>query len=351
MSPPVSLLETELRQQPEAADRLLAALLPTLAQWRQRLRARGSRHLLLVARGSSDNAARYARYLWPVMSGLPVSLAAPSLNTVYERPVDLEGHAVVAISQSGESPDIVAVVEQARRSARPTIAITNDPASPLADAAEHVLDLRAGPERSVAATKTYTASLIAIAALGCALADPEEDGRSVEHLRRVPSALAATIEQVTGAEQAAELLAAHDRAVCVGRGVNMSTAFEAALKITELSGTLVAPYSPADLMHGPIAAVGSQVPAILVAPDEPASASVLQTRGELRRRDAPVVLLGAETDQQDAVLIRLPQLALPGWLSPLPCTVAAQLLAVHAARLRGVDLDRPSDLTKVTRTR
>jgi glutamine---fructose-6-phosphate transaminase (isomerizing) len=344
-----SFLEREIAEQPAVAARLLDRLLPRLDELRAHLTGRGAEQVLLVARGSSDNAARYAQYLWQTGPGVTVTLAAPSLTTVYARPLDLRRHAVVAVSQSGRSPDVVAVVEQARSAGRPTLAVTNDPASPLAEAAELVLDLCAGEERSVAATKTYTSSVLALAVLGCALGEP--GALPVDDLRRVPDALDAAVTGATGVDAAAALMGSVDRAVCVGRGLNLSTAHETALKVTELTGTLVAPFSPADLMHGPVAAVGPHAPALLVAPDEPASASVLEAVPELRRRGAPVVVLGSGP-QQDVLVVGLPAKAsLPGWLTPLTSVVLGQQVAWRTAVRRGVDVDRPGDLSKVTLTR
>ena len=329
-------LEREINEQPEVAARLLDRLLPQLADLRGHLTSRGAEGVYLVARGSSDNAARYAQYLWPVRARVTVTLATPSLATVYDVPPDLRHQAVVAVSQSGRSPDVVAVVEQAREAGRPTLAVTNDPASPLAEAAEVVVDLAAGRERSVAATKTYTASLLALAVLGVALQD---GGTGADDLRRVPDALAEAISGTSGTDEAAQALARADRAVAVGRGLNLATAHETALKVTELTGTLVAPYSPADLMHGPVAAVGRDVPALLVGRDEPATASVLEALPELERRGAPVVVLGRDGP------------ALPDWLTPLAAIVPGQLLAWRVAEMRGVDVDNPGDLSKVTLTR
>jgi glutamine---fructose-6-phosphate transaminase (isomerizing) len=343
-----SRLEHEIGEQPEVAARLLDRMLPLVGDLRDHLTSRGAEQVLLVARGSSDNAARYAQYLWPARAGVTVTLATPSLTTVYGRRPDVSRQAVVAVSQSGRSPDVVSVVEQARDAGRPTLAVTNDASSPLAEAAELVVDLGAGPERSVAATKTYTASLLAIAVLSGVWADdPSDPGQ----LHRVPAALGEAVTRATGVEQAAALVAGADRAVSVGRGLNLSTAHETALKITELTGSLVAPFSPADLMHGPVAAVGPSVPALLVAPEEAATASVLEAVPELRRRGAPVVLLGGP-ETPDVLRVGLPAAAdLPGWLSPLTAVVLGQLVAWRAAELRGVDVDRPGDLSKVTLTR
>jgi glucosamine--fructose-6-phosphate aminotransferase (isomerizing) len=343
-----SRLEREIAEQPQVAARLLDRMLPQVGELRAHLTSRGAEQVLLVARGSSDNAARYAQYLWQARAGVTVTLAVPSLTTVYERPPDVRRQAVVAVSQSGRSPDVVAVVEQARAAGRPTLAVTNDPASPLAEAAEMVVDLAAGEERSVAATKTYTASLLALAVLSGAWS-PEPAAE--DELRRVPDALRAAASAASGVDEAAGLVAGADRAVCVGRGLNLSTAHETALKVTELTGALVAPFSPADLMHGPVAAVGPRVPALLVAPEEAASASVLETVPELRRRGAPVVVLGGPATGA-AHRVALPAGAdLPGWLTPLTSAVLGQLVAWRAAERRGVDVDRPGDLSKVTLTR
>ena len=343
----MTLLELEINEQPEVAARLLDAVLPRLGELHDLLRGRGAEQVLLVARGSSDNAARYAQYLWQLRARTTVTLATPSLSTVYDAPPDLRRHAVVAVSQSGRSPDVVAVVEQARAAGRPTLAVTNAPDSPLAEAAEDVLDLGAGPERSVAATKTYTSSVLAMALLGCAL----HEGTGSEDLRAVPDALAAAVRATEGVEAAAALLASHSRGVCVGRGLNLATAHETALKVTELTGALVAPYSPADLMHGPVAAVGPETPALLVAPDEAGSGSVLEAVPELRRRGAPVVVV-SERPVDDTVAVTLPPgAAVADWLTPVTAVVPGQLLAWRTAERRGIDVDHPGELSKVTLTR
>ena len=348
----MSRLSEETEEQPVVAERLLERVRPRLDELGALLRSRGSRQILLVARGSSDNAARYAQYLWPTVAGVPATLATPSLTTIYDRAPYPGDQAVVAISQSGRSPDVVAVVAGARAAGRPTLAVTNDPASPLALAAEQVLELGAGPERSVAATKTYTASLLAVALLSVALAPGGPADRRDRELSRVPAALRAAVTRTTGLDEATALLTRHDRGVCVGRGLHLSTAHETALKLTELTGSLVAPYSPTDLVHGPVAAVGPAVPAVLVAPPERASASVLAVVPELLRRGAPVVLVGTGDPPARCLLVRLPEeAALPGWLTPLTAVVPGQLLARRVAELRGIDVDRPGDLSKVTLTR
>ncbi|HET6698882.1 MAG TPA: SIS domain-containing protein [Nocardioidaceae bacterium] len=362
----MTFLDQELAEQPAAAARLLEAVVPDLDRLAAAVRGPADRPVhgvVIAARGTSDNAARYAQYLWGMRHGLPVALATPSLHSVYHRSLDLTGHSVVAVSQSGASPDVVGVVARARDAGRPTLAITNDADSDLARAAAQVLALNAGPERSVAATKTYTTSLLAVALVSVALGG--DHAAELDEVRRVPAALEASVRTAQGVDAAARLLVPHHRAVCVGRGVNLATAHEVALKLTELTGTLVAPFSPADLRHGPIAAVGPDVPVVLVVPDEEATASVLDLLPELRRRRAPVVLLGPPTGDgasatrageeepsaEPQAVVSLPETAaLPGWLTPLTAVVTGQLLARRVAELRGVDIDRPGDLSKVTRT-
>ena len=348
-----SLLTAEIAEQPDVLARLLDTQLPRLAAWRTALRRDDIDGLVVVARGSSDNAARYAQYLWALRTGLTIGLATPSLHTVYGGRIDVRGKAVVALSQSGASPDVVAVLAAAREQGSPAVAITNAPDSPLAEAATDVLDLAAGPERSVAATKTYTSSVLAVALLAVALGDPDDEAAQVADLRAIPAAVAAAVELTTGVEDAASVLAAARRGVVVGRGLNLGTAYEAALKLTELTGSLMAPYSPADLRHGPIAALGPDVPVLAIAPDEPSSADVLDLAREAADRGSPVLALGPErtTEAIEATRIVLPAAAdTADWLTPIPAVVPAQLIAQRVAEMRGVDVDRPGGLTKVTRT-
>lgn len=353
-------LARETAQQPQVLSDLLDRLLPRLDELGAVLGEGGDvRGAVIAARGSSDNAARYARYLWPLRLGLPVTLATPAVETVYGATPDLTGQLVVAISQSGSSPDVVGVVETARAQGRPTLAVTNAPTSDLALAAGAVLDLGAGEERSVAATKTYTASLLAVALLATALMpDAGPQRQLAEELRRVPGAAAAVLDGLTGSaavDAAAALLGPHRRGIVVGRGLNLSTAHEIALKTTELADMLMSPYSPADLRHGPLGAVGPETPALLVLPDEPASASVAEVAAVLAERGAPVVAFADRSGPGAAALtgadVVVPlDASVPGWLSPLVAVLPGQLVAARLAAARGVDVDRPGGLTKVTRT-
>ena len=250
----------------------------------------------------------------------------------------------MGISQSGASPDVNEVIAEARRQGRPTVAITNESESPLAAASEAVLPLEAGSERAVAATKTYVNSLGAIALLFSAAT-----GQGRNELERVPEQLAAQIEQSRRAVEALDLL---EGGTVVARGVNYGTCFEIALKIRELSGLLFEAYSAADLMHGPVAAIGRGWPVLAVAPTGPALASMRAAVNDVARRGAHMIVLSDDADLLEQADVPLPLLAgVPEWLSPLVAVVAGQLAAIRLARLRGVDVDKPLGLSKVTLTR
>jgi glutamine---fructose-6-phosphate transaminase (isomerizing) len=344
-----SHLEAELREQPAALARLLDREAAGVLALAGRL-AGDVRLLVIAARGSSDNAARYARYLFGAHNRLPVALATPSLYDRYRRPPRLDGALVVGVSQSGASPDVASVLAEARRQGRPTVAITNTPGSPLAGEAEHVVALHAGQERAVAATKSYLNSLGALALLSAGL--EEEPGR-VEALQRVPAILDRVIgDALQRAEAALGLLSDAPACAVVARGFNHGTAFEVALKLTELTGTLAAPFSGADLLHGPIAAIGAGFPVVLVAPSGEVLPQLLEVREALRRRGARMLAIADDDGVLAAADAALPLPAgLPEWLSPLVAVAPGQVLAMELARRRGIDLDQPLGLRKVTVTR
>jgi glucosamine--fructose-6-phosphate aminotransferase (isomerizing) len=251
---------------------------------------------------------------------------------------------VIGISQSGASPDVVSVVAEGARQGAMTVAITNDPSSPLAATAAHVVDLGAGEERSVAATKTYTASLAAVAALAA-----EGDRALTDDVDALPAVLAAQLE-LTGATAEAAVAAAADweRLTVVGRGAHYATAFEAALKLRELAGIVAEAYSPADLLHGPIATTGPAAPLLAIAPADPTEASMRELISVARERGAHVAAIGDDPALGDPFLGLV---AVPEWLGPVVAIVPAQLLAVGLAERRGVDVDAPFGLSKITLTR
>lgn len=327
----MSILSEEIAEQPAVLARLLDAL--DLAPLVAALRARPPRFAVIAARGSSDNVARYAQHVLGRLCRIPVALATPSLHTLYGTPPRLDQALVIGISQSGASPDVTAVVADGAQQGQTTLAITNDPSSPMASAAEHVIELGTGEERSVAATKTYTASLAAVAALAAALT---QDDRLDQELRAAPDAVAAQLEKPVDVDLEWQ------RCAVLGRGANYATAFEAALKVKELTGIAAEPYSPPDLMHGPVAVLGADHGLLAFAPPGPTAAGVLEAVEEARRRGAPALVAAPGAD--------LDLVPMPEWLSPLGAVIPAQRLAAALAERRGVEVDRPFGLNKITRT-
>ncbi len=261
-------LRDELEQGPEVVERLVAEGAEAVERLADAVRVRDVDFVLIAARGTSDHAAIYAQYVLGARNGLPVALAAPSLVSVYGTGPRLRNALVIGISQSGQSPDIVAVLEDARRQGALTAAFTNDPGSALAAAAEHVVELRAGEELAVAATKTYLAESAAVAMLSSALLG---DGAAPPALRALPAALREALLVEDTVAGLAEARAGQDRCAVLGRGYHYATAREWALKLKELAYVLADPYSAADFQHGPIALVTQAYPVLAVATTGPLS--------------------------------------------------------------------------------
>ncbi len=340
-------LYQEIHEQPAVLRHWLDTQRDAVQRAADAVRDRQIDYVFLAARGTSDHAGIYAQYLWGSRNRLPVALAAPSLFTMYPGAPRLEHALVVGISQSGQSPDIVEVVTEGRRQGAATVVITNDPSAPLAQAAEHTIPLDAGPERAVAATKTYTAELLAIAAFSAALA-----GDDPAVLAAVPDAVARAL---TLDGQAAAIAAAQrDLTHCVvlGRGYHYATAREWALKLKELAYVLADAYSPADFQHGPIAIVDRGFPILAVAPTGAVQADQIALLARLRD-DYGADLLVVSDDPAALALgtARLPLPAdVPEWLQPIVSIVPAQLYTYHLTRAKGYDPDHPRTLSKVTRT-
>ena len=343
----MSHFRDEIAEQPEVASRLLRQSRDAVAAIGARIRAIRPRGYVIAARGSSDHAALYAKYLFGVRNRALVALAAPSLFTHYARPPHLEGQCVIGISQSGASPDVVSVLEEARRQGALTVAISNDSESPLGKAAEYVLTLGAGPERSVPASKTYTASLLALALISQAV-DPDvafESGLSM-----VPEAMAKALEMDSDVEK---LVAALNgtRAIVLGRGFNFSTAEELALKLMETSYVMARAWSVADFEHGPIAVVEAGIPIVVVDGGGAVATSMGSIRERVGAKGCPVVQLvdGQMSDVDPSTTVQVAS-GLPEELTPISLAVLAQLLAYRVAVARGFDPDSPREIRKVTRT-
>lgn len=344
-----SVLRSEIAEQPEVIARLLRDGAATVEAIAADIRGRGVHHVVMAARGSSDNAARYAQYLFGAHNRFTVTLATPSLFTRYQAPPRMAGALVVGVSQSGESPDLVAVVEEGRRQGCPTLAITNVAGSPLARIADHTIVLGAGQERSIAATKTYTAQLTAMAMLSTAISG--DAARAIE-LGRVPDFVAHALAIGDPAIQSAAVtLKDAGHGVVLGRGFNFATAFEIALKAKELAYVAVEPYSSADFQHGPIALIDTGFAAIVVNVRGAVSVEVEDLLRTIVARGARPVVLSNLPSSLDLAAAPIPLAAeMPEWLSPIAAVVPGQLLAFHLSRAREFDPDNPRGLKKVTKT-
>ncbi len=343
-----TLLYKEIHEQPQVLAGLVAREQRNVQALAAAMRQRDVQLVVIAARGTSDNAGRYANYLLGAMNGLVVSLATPSLYTIYERPPRFGRALVLGISQSGKSPDIVAVLAEARRQGVLTAAITNEVTSDLAQEADHIIDMGAGAERSVAATKTYTGALASIALLSACLAD---DPAMLAALQRVPEMAAQTLGIEGSVEEIVQRYRYMRDCVVIGRGYNYATAFELALKLKELTYTMVEPYSSADFLHGPLAMIEYGFPAIVIAPSGAMLPEMQEFMGTLRERQAEILAISddAETLALAHIPLQLPAAA-PEWLSPITAILPGQLLAMHLAHLRNYDPDHPRGLHKVTET-
>jgi glucosamine--fructose-6-phosphate aminotransferase (isomerizing) len=342
-------LHSEIFEQPERLASLLDNQKTTVMEIAKAIQSRNVQYAFLAARGTSDNAGRYANYLWGAHNRLPLALATPSLFTYYQSPPRLQNALVVGISQSGQSPDIVSVLEEGRRQNCLTLAITNIPDSPLAKAADFVLDIQAGPEKAVAATKTYTTELMAIAMLSAALADSDEQWRQLASVSEWARYVLKLDEEIAQMTQRYRYM---DQCVVLGRGFNYATAYEWALKLKELTYLIAEPYSSADFQHGPIAMVEGGFPVLAVAPKGKVHDSMKEMLTRLRRdRNAELVIISDDADSLALAQspIQLPP-QIPEWLTPLVSIIPAQLFACHLTQVKGYDTEAPRNITKVTET-
>lgn len=348
---PAGWLGEELRSQPDAVRAVVARADELVATVRGAVAGTDPRALLLVGRGTSDNAARYLQYLAGIRLGLPVALAAPSITSIHGARLRLRDVVVVAVSQSGASPDVVSVVVDAVAQGVPALAVTNEPGSPLARAATSVLDLQVGPERAVAATRTYTATLAALVLVAAGLGEPRLEAALVQGLAEVPDTMARTLALVDGPVERVVALGAPRHLVVVGRGYDYGTAFETALKVRELTRTVAEAFSPPDLLHGPVAAVGPDSTVLLIATDPATIAGHRELVPVVAGRGARTVAITADATLAAACDLVVPLPDLAAWSAPFAAVLPGQLLAAGLARAGGHDPDAPEGLTKVTRTR
>ncbi|MFP4344463.1 MAG: SIS domain-containing protein [Anaerolineales bacterium] len=343
-----SHLRREIREQPEVLRRMLEKQRENVERVAEIVRERQPDYVVMAARGSSDNAARYGQYLFGAANDLPIALATPSLFSLYNESPRLKNALVLGVSQSGETPDIVSVLESGRRQGALTVAVTNFADSPLGKAAEHVICLDAGEEISIAATKTYTTSLMALAMLSAALA---QDRERFEVLATVPDLVAEITSSAPEIIAAAERYRYMEACVVISRGYNYATAYEIALKLKELTYVLAEPYSSADFQHGPVAIVEQGFPVFSVVPEGQIAAELIDLLKELQDRKAELVVVSALEEALALAQTPLPlPKDIPEWVSPLVTVVPGQIFALGLTLAKGYDPDHPRELKKVTRT-
>jgi glucosamine--fructose-6-phosphate aminotransferase (isomerizing) len=348
-------MQEEIRQQPEALRRTIEAGIRTASELRRRFEKQRPRMVVLAARGTSDNAAQFGRYLIEITTGIPVSLAAPSTLTLYGSRVNYRDALVVGISQSGESTDINAFITDARDSGAITLGISNGAESSLMSRVDRALQVCAGKERSVAATKTYTSQLAAFYLLAHALGAPID----LDELRRLPARVESALNQEEQIFEAAARHRSMTRAMSIGRGLNYCTALEFGLKLMETCYVSADRFSAADLLHGPIAVVEDAFPAFVFAPRGITWPSVRELIERLAGLGAETLVFSdiptSETRHLPAHVVSLPPDhpigAQPEDLyTPIPLIVPAQLFCAHLAASKGLNPDAPRGLSKVTLT-
>jgi glucosamine--fructose-6-phosphate aminotransferase (isomerizing) len=351
----MSKMLEETRQQPEALRKTLDGGIRGITKLRRHLEAHRPRLIILVARGTSDNAAQFGRYLIEITTRIPVSLAAPSVLTLYESSLDLRDVLTIGISQSGESTDTNAVLEDARKRGATTVGITNDAASAMARTVEYPLLIDAGPEHSVAATKTYACQLLALYLLAYAL-----DGAvQLEQLHCIPDWTEKVLAMEESIEEIAERYFFMTRAVTVGRGLNYANALEFGLKLMETCYVVAERFSSADLMHGPIALVEQSFPVFVFAPAGvtwPSISAVLDRLQQLKAETLIITDPGNTEARKRAARFLLMPIEPRGngeprdLYTPIPYIVPAQLFAGHLASMKGLNPDSPRTLKKITQT-
>jgi glutamine---fructose-6-phosphate transaminase (isomerizing) len=337
----------EIAEQPAALAKTIAEERAKVERLGKLLRQRDIHLIVLVARGSSDNAALFGRYLLEITTGIPVSLSAPSVYTLYNAELNLKHALVVGVSQSGEGDDINRVLETARDAGAFTIGITNEPASAMTFVVDETLLMHGGKERSVAATKTFTGQMLLFYMLSAALA---KDGRTIDY-QLIPDLAARALEQRTAIVELVQRYVFMENCVVVGRGLAYGNAYEFALKLMETCYVVAERFSSADFLHGPLAMIERHFPVILFAPPGVMLTGTKELIERLRelRADTLVITGDLEAAAMCSRSIIMPR-EIDEFLAPVPYIIPAQLFSALLAEAKGLDPDAPRSLSKVTRT-
>ena len=343
----MSLMLAEIEQQPEVIERTINREGPKIAAFGARLKAKPPRLIVLVARGSSDNACLFGRYLLEMSTGIPVSLAAPSVCTLYKSKLDLRDTLVIGVSQSGEGVDINMVLTSAKKAGATTLAITNEAQSTMAGLTDETFLIHAGREKSVAATKTYTGQLLIFHLLARAMSS------SLANLavERIPELAAQSLTLKSQIQELVQRYTFMDKCIVIGRGLNYCNAFEFSIKLMETCYIVAERFSGADFLHGPIALIAPRFPVFMIAPPGPTLKGSREILAKLNGLGAETLVVSSEeiVCKQATRAIKLPE-KVDELLSTIPYAIPAQLFAGYLAAERGLSPDKPRSLEKVTRT-
>lgn len=341
----MSLMLEEITEQPVVLERTIQAERAKIEKLGKFLREKDIDLIVIAARGSSDNASLFGRYLLEVTTGIPVSLAAPAVYTLYQGKPKLGRAAVIGVSQSGEGTDINTVLESAKNSGAFTIGITNEADSSMAKIADETLLIHAGKEKSVAATKTYTGQMLHFYLLANALSDAKIGYEKIPHFAAQVLQLRSEVQELV------ERYVFMENCVVVGRGMNYGNSYELALKLMETCYVVAERFSSADFFHGPLAIIERRFPVILFAPQGVTKQGSIDLLKRLRELHADCFSI--TNDDEIASLssraLRMPK-DIDEFLSPIPFIIPAQLFAALLAKAKGIDADAPRSLSKVTRT-
>ncbi len=342
----MSLMLAEIEEQPAAIERTIKREAKKIAQFAANLKDHRPQLIVLVARGSSDNAALFGRYLLEMTTGIPVSLAAPAVHTLYKSTLELRNSLVIGISQSGEGADINLVLENSKRCGATTLAITNEAGSSMAKLTDETFLIHARRERSVAATKTYTGQLLIFHLLARALSREK-----MPEVERLPELAAASLKLRPQVEEMVERYAFMENCVVVGRSLNYANAYEFAIKLMETCYIVAERFSGADFLHGPIAMVDRGFPVFIFAPPGPTLNGMKELLNKLNGIGAETVVISSEASviMSATRSLKIPQ-RVNELLSPIPYIIPAQLFAALLAETKGLSPDKPRSLSKVTKT-
>lgn len=341
----MSLMLEEICEQPAVLEKTIKTETPKVKKLGAILREKDIDLIVLAARGSSDNASLFGRYLLEITTGIPVSLSAPSVFTLYKAKLNLKRALVIGVSQSGEGIDINTVLESAKASGATTLGITNEADSTMARLTDETLLIHAGREKSVAATKTYTGQMLHFYLLASVLSDKKID------FEKIPDFAAKALDLENEIETLVQRYLFMENCVVVGRGINYGNSYELALKLMETCYVVAERFSSADFFHGPLAVVERRFPVIMFAPGgvtKQSNIDLLKNLKELHA-DSFSITNDEEIARLSSLALRMPE-EIDEFLSPIPFILPAQLFAAYLAKIKGINPDAPRSLSKVTKT-